>query len=81
MAYYRKKPVVIEAITFQELIEYGKNNGANIVNGVPWSFKYNGHAITHENDECYLILTLEGTMNFTPEDMLITGVSGRDIPL
>lgn len=80
MARYRKKPVEIEAITFDELIEYGKANGANIVNGMPWSFKYKGHAITHENDECYLIPTLEGTHNMTPIDMLITGVQGEIYP-
>jgi hypothetical protein len=77
---YRKKPVVIEAITFNELVEYGKANGANIVRGMPWSFKYNGHSVTHENDECYIIITLEGTMNFTPGDMLITGVKGEIYP-
>jgi acyl carrier protein len=77
---YRKKPVVIEAITFDEFIEYGKNNGANIVNGMPWSFKYNGHPVTHENNECYLIPTLEGTHHFTPQDMLITGVKGEIYP-
>jgi hypothetical protein len=77
MARYRKKPVEIDAITFEELVEYGKNNGANIVNGMPWSFKYRGYPITHENDECYLILTSKGTMRFTPEDMLITGIKGE----
>jgi len=35
MMKYRKKPVVIEAITFAELVEYGRNNGANIVNDMP----------------------------------------------
>jgi len=80
MAKFRKKPVVIEAITFNELVEYGKNNGANMVGGMPWSFKYNGHPITHENDECYLIPTLEGTMKLSPEDMLITGVNGEIYP-
>lgn len=80
MAKYRKKPVVIDAVTFDEFIQYGKNNGTNIVNGMPWSFKYKGHSITHENDECYLIPTLEGTMRFTPEDMLITGVNGEIYP-
>jgi hypothetical protein len=77
---FRKKPVVIEAITFEEFVEYGKNNGANIVNGMPWSFEYNGHPVTHENDECYLIPTLEGTHNFTPQDMLIIGVHGEIYP-
>jgi hypothetical protein len=80
MPKYRKKPVVIEAITFEEFIEYGKNNGGNIVNGFPWSFSYKGHPVTHENDECYLIPTLEGTLRFTPDDVLITGVKGEIYP-
>jgi len=80
MAKYRKKPVVIEAITFDEFLEYGRNNGANIVNGMPWSFHYNGHSVTHENDECYIIPTLEGFMYFTPQDMLIIEVSEEIYP-
>jgi len=83
MGKYRNKPVIIEAITFDEFIEYGRdeNNGANIVNGMPWSFiKYNGHPITHKTDERYLIPTLEGTMDFTPNDMLITGINGEIYP-
>jgi hypothetical protein len=77
---FRKKPVVIEALTFDELVEYGKENGANIVNGMPWSFSYNGRAITHENDDCYLIDTLEGTMRFSRGDMMIVGVKGEVYP-
>lgn len=80
MAHYRKKPVVIEAITFDELVEHGRSNGGNIVNGMPWSFKYKGHPVTHENDDCYLIPTLEGTMRFDRGDMLITGVKGEIYP-
>ena len=77
---YRKKPVVIEAITFDELVEHGKASGAGIVNGMPWSFTYNGHPITHENDNCYLIPSLEGTTRFDRGDMLITGVKGEIYP-
>jgi hypothetical protein len=80
MTKYRKKHVVIDAITFDELVEYGKNHGANIINDMPWSFVYKGWLITHENDECYLIPTLEGTHKFTPNDMLITGVEGEIYP-
>ena len=80
MARFRKKPVVIEAITFDELVEYGISHGGNIVNGFPWSFVYNGHPITHETDDIYLIPTLEGTMNFNRGDMLITGVNGEIYP-
>ena len=80
MAKFRKKPVTIEAITFEEFVQYGKDNGLNIVNDMPWSFNYNGHPVTHENDECYLIPTLEETHNFTPKDVLITGVKGEIYP-
>lgn len=80
MAFYRKKPVVIEAITFDELVAHGKAQGVPLHNGMPWSFDYQGQPITHENDDCYLIPTLEGTMRFTPGDMLITGVRGEVYP-
>lgn len=90
---YRKKPVVIDAITFDELVQYGRDSGGNIVNGMPWSFQYvvqyldkdgtphaRSHPITHENDDCYLVATLEGTMRFDRGDMLITGVKGEMYP-
>jgi hypothetical protein len=80
MTKFRKKPVIVEAITFEELVQHGLDNGANIVNGMPWSWKYNGHPITHENDSRYLIPTLEGIMNFNKGDMLITGVQGEIYP-
>lgn len=77
---FRKKPVVIEAITFDELVQHGRDSGGNIVNGMPWSFTYAGHAVTHETDACYLIPTLERTMKLAPGDMLITGVKGEIYP-
>ena len=73
---YRKKPVIIEAITFADFVEYAKNNS----NPPYWSFDYKGFPITHENDECYLIPTLEGVYRFTPNDMLITGINGEVYP-
>ena len=76
----RKKPVIVEAITFQEFVEYGKTHPSCIVNGVPQCFKYKGHQITNEREDCYIIPTLEGFHNFTPEDMLITGVNGEIYP-
>jgi len=80
MPKFRKKPVIIEAITFDELVVHGLAVGANVVNGMPWSFDYKGQPITHENDDCYLIPTLEGSMQFTRGDMLITGVKGEIYP-
>jgi hypothetical protein len=77
---FRKKPVVIEAITFAELVQYGREHSNNVHNGMAWSFEYKGQPITHENDQCYLIPTKEGVMYFTPDDMLITGVQGEIYP-
>lgn len=80
MARYRKKPVEVEAITFDELVEHGRVSAVSSNNGVPWAFDYNGHRITHETDDCYLIPTLEGTFEFIRGDMLITGVKGEIYP-
>jgi hypothetical protein len=80
MAKFRKKPVVIEAITFDELVAHGIASGAALHDGVPWSFDYAGHPITHENDDCYLIPTTEGTMRMGRADVLITGVRGEIYP-
>lgn len=79
---FRKKPVVIEAITFDELVAHGKTvAGAHVhADGMPWSFVYAGHPITHESNDCYLIPTLEGTMRMNRGDMLITGVKGEIYP-
>ncbi len=45
---FRKKPVVIEALTFDEMVERGRAVATCAVNGVPWSFEINGYAISHE---------------------------------
>lgn len=90
---FRKKPVVIEAITFQEFVDYGRRVAKSVHNGMPWSFEFEArwkddsgrpmlsrHHVTHEDDDCYLIPTLEGTMRFNRGDMLITGVNGEIYP-
>lgn len=46
-------------ISFNELVEHGIKNGANTVKGMPWSWKINGKNITHENDDCYVIETMD----------------------
>ena len=81
MPLFTKKPVTIEAITFDDLVTHGLANcGTNSYKGMPWSFQYKDHPISHENDNCYLIPTLEGTMHFKRGDMLITGVNGEIYP-
>lgn len=80
MARYRvKEPLLIEALTFEELVEYAKEHGANCMNGIPWSFSYYGLPITHENDDCYLIPSAEsekGPKRFNRGDMLIQDYFG-----
>lgn len=71
------KPVIVEAITFEELIEYGVKSGANIVNGMPWSFEYNGRPVSHNKDNQYLISTPAVIYCMCPEDMLITNEKGE----
>lgn len=83
MAKFRKKPVIIEAITFDELVEHGRKAEPASMCGpsnMPWHFDYHGHPITHENDDCYIIPTLEGSMKMGRDDMLITGVKGEIYP-
>ena len=84
---FRKKPVVIEALTFDEMVARAKDDpeasfvpSATVRGGIPWSFKINGHAVSHENDDCYVICTLEGTHHMTRADMLIIGVKGEIYP-
>lgn len=74
---YQHKPEIVEAITFDELVQYGlEHAGKHIVRGIPWSFNYKGHSITNENRECYVIPGFENN-HLTPNDMLITNIKGE----
>lgn len=76
MRFYSKKPVVVEAITFDELVKHGQDSGGNIVNGMPWSFKYKGYPVSHETDDCYLITMPEVTLRFNRGEMLVDDPKG-----
>jgi len=73
---YRNKSK-IEAISFDELVQYGRDNGGNIVNGMPWSFNYKGLPVTHENDKCYIV----GIYYVKTCDMLVTFADGDIRPI
>ena len=47
---------------------------------MPWSFTYNGHSITHENDKCYMVPTERGLVMFTPDDVLTIDNEGKLFP-
>lgn len=67
MAKFKMKPMVVEAITFDELIQYGLTQTQNIYNNMPWSFEYKGIPVTHETDDCYIV----GTERFTKNHLLV----------
>jgi len=62
-------------VTFDEFLQYGIDHGANIVNGMPWSFMFNGHAVTHENDDLYLIGT--PSIQFRRGEVLVATAFGH----
>lgn len=67
-----RKPIVIDAISFEEFVQYGRDNCAVLVCGVPMSFEYMGYPVSHKDDEHYLITTpCGGTIHFTKGEMLI----------
>lgn len=42
-------------VSFDELVQHGIDSGAPLTRGMPWSFNFIGHPVTHENDDLYLI--------------------------
>ena len=77
---FKKKPVIVTAITFDQLVAFGLEQTRDLNAGIPLAFTYCGHNIMQENKDCYLIQTLEGTMRMSRDDMLITGVKGEIYP-
>lgn len=80
MKYRLKSCPTVEAITFDELAEHGRKQGVPCYGpqNLPWSFTYAGRAVTHENDDCYLVSPEVGTaVRFPRGAVLITGDQGQ----
>ena len=73
-----KKPVEIEFITFDEFCEIA--NKASISKPGTMAFRFKNHSVQMLSKNRFLIKTLEGYHNFTPEDVLIVGVKGEIYP-
>lgn len=73
----RGEPQPIEAVTLEGLVAYGRANGANIVNGMPWSFFYKGLPVSHERDDLYLVTTPTHTLRVDAGSLLATWSDGR----
>ena len=75
MTFFQLKPV--QAVTFDEFIQAGLNqDGANIVDGVPWAFMIFGCPVTHEFGKQYRISGYEGTFYFEPGKVLVSASDG-----
>jgi len=75
---YRKKPETVDAITFSELVEYGRRQkGTSIVNNMPLSFDFKGRHVTHENDNCYIYGAFRGDITVGREEVLVFSDNGE----
>lgn len=70
---FRSKPVEVEAYTFEEIIAAGKKSATSMVDGVPWSFAFRNCLVTHENDNLYLISTVNGSHYLYRDMVYVTG--------
>lgn len=59
MPKYIQKAVITEAYTFEDFVAYGKRHTTNIVNGMPWSFVFFGKPVTNENDDLYIVGSIQ----------------------
>lgn len=65
-------------LTFKQLVQHGVDNGANIVNGMPWSWKINGKSVTHERDDLYLVECISGMKRVEEGDQIRAISSGLE---
>ncbi len=70
---YWSKRVEVTAFTFDQIIDYGRKAASNLVNGMPWSFTFNGYPVTHERDDLYLIQLKDRVRELTPDSILVIG--------
>ena len=76
MAFFRKKPVVIEAIKY---LGHGNVENAEVPDWM-WAAFENGTLVPSNGDDPLYVKTLEGRMTVSPGDYLIQGVTGELYP-
>jgi hypothetical protein len=73
---------VSDVITFEELVDHGRREATHLVDGIPWSFTYKGHPVTHETDDCYIVPSMSGaSRQFKRGELLVTGLHGGLVPV
>lgn len=50
----------MKIFSFEQFVHYGVHHAAGLVDGVPWSFRFYGYAVSHENDNRYHITRIIG---------------------
>lgn len=77
-----KKNELVEAYTYDEILEYGREQCVTLIDDIPLDFYFKGRLIKVSDYEGkgFVIPTLEGNMNFTKDDMLIFAMSGEMYP-
>lgn len=69
------KAAAPKTYTFDEFVQYGRDNGGNIVDGMPWSFSFHGHPVTHEHDRFYVV-GANPQLHFTASDEITVEADG-----
>lgn len=68
-------------VSFADFVDYGRAQATSLVDDVPWSFTFEGHAVTHENNDLYLIGTGADSgwavLRFKRGDVLMVGPGSR----
>ena len=63
------------AYTLDEIILHGMRHCSGLVNGMPWSFKFCGHNVTHEDDDVYIV----DNTRMTHGDVLVVNIPYTDV--
>jgi len=74
---YVERRKEVEVVFFHDFVKYGKEHSENVVDGIPWHFDYKGNAVSHENDDCYLITTIDDMLSFESDSVLLIGVNNK----
>lgn len=73
-----KKPVEIEFITFDEFCKIADSQISLYPDRT--AFRFHNYGVQKLSKDLFLIETLEGYYNFTPQDVLIIGIKGEIYP-
>lgn len=80
MGYYKKKPIVIQAVLCRDAIQAFKVNWSVLPDSTYWLFEAYQKGNLVITDAGIYIKTLEGDMLANPDDYIICGVKGEIYP-